>query len=261
MPTIEKMLPEELKNKNISPDSLFEGQLTCHQFKQGYRFSIDAVLLAHFLQIKKGATVLDIGCGCGIIGLLLCYRHHLSLHFVKGLEIQTELAQLATYNALVNGFEKSMGITCGDLKKISSFFEPESFSDVVCNPPFYRDSSGRKNQNSQERIARHQISATIGDIVSATAYAVKNRGKLTLIYPACYLTDLMSAMRAARLEPKRLQLVYSYPSQIQEAALALVEARKNGGNELSVLSPFYIYERKNGKYTTEMERLYQPNNH
>lgn len=255
------MIPKEFENKDISLDSLFEGQLTCHQYKQGYRFSIDAVLLAHFLQINKDATVLDIGCGCGIIGLLLCYRYHLSLHSVRGLEIQKELAQIAAHNAEVNGFKKIMGITCGDLKKISSFFEPESFSDVVCNPPFYSDSSGRKSQNSQERIARHQVSATIGDIVAASSYAVKNRGKVTLIYPALCLTELISTMRAARLEPKRLQLVYSYPSQTQKATLMLVEARKNGGKELSVLSPFYIYEGKNGKYTAEMERFYQPNNY
>lgn len=249
----------ELGNTIISRDSLFDGQLVCYQDKQGYRFSIDAVLLAHFLKVTKEDTILDIGCGCGIIGLLLCYRYRFILHSVNGLELQPELAKLASRNVSENGFDQIMEITCGDLKQIASFYQPESFTSIICNPPFYKGSSGRKSQNSQERIARHQVSTTIDHIIAASSYAVKNRGRVAMIYPALYLSDIVVAMRSTRLEPKRLQLVYSYPSDSQDATLVLIEARKNGGQELSILPPFYIYQQKNGEYTTEMERFYQSN--
>jgi len=241
---------------SISADTLFDGQLRCYQYIKGYRFSIDAVLLAHFHQVKKADTILDIGCGCGIISLLLAYRHHRNLEKIVGLEIQPELVKLAKRNSSINGYNHLIKTIQGDLRKIPQIFQPESFSSVICNPPFYKSSSGRKNLNNQQRIARHQIKANLDDIVLYSGYSVVNRGSLSIIYPAEFMAELIESLLRVRLQPKKLQLVYSYPSKTIPARLVLIEAVKNGGTGMFVKPPFYIYQEKEGDYSTELENLY-----
>ena len=243
----------------VSHDTLFDGELICRQYKKGYRFSVDAVLLGHFHHPRKNGTILDIGCGCGIIGLILAYRHRHTIKKVVGLEIQPELAELAKQNITVNGYEKVMESVHGDLRVIPNLFQAESFSSVVCNPPFYKCSSGRKNFNSQERIARHQVLAQLGDIVSNGAYAVQNKGSVAIIYPAEFLAELIELLLQSKLQPKKMRLVYSYPSKTLPARLVLIEAIKNGGAGLFVYPPFYIYHEKEGNYSPEMKKLYRSN--
>lgn len=243
----------------LSTDTLYDGELTCMQFKKGYRFSVDSVLLSHFHSVRKGDSVLDIGCGCGIIGLILAYRYRKDLKKVVGVELQPELAELAKRNVEINGYDQIVGILRGDIREIRNFSQPESFSGVVCNPPFYKELSGRKSQNEQERIARHQVRAELDDIIACAGYTVRNKGLVSMIYPAEGLAELMNSMIASRLQPKRLQLVYSYPSSSLPARLVLVEAIKNGGEGLFVEPPFYIYQEKEGDYSAEMKRFYLPN--
>ncbi len=247
-----------MDESNFSRNSLFEGRLICYQPKSGYRFSIDAVLLAHFLKVKTADQILDIGCGCGIIGLILAYRHNRIVQAITGLEIQAELAELSRRNSRVNGYDHIINTITGDLNEISTLIQAESYSSVVCNPPFYKHSSGRKNINRQQQIARHQVLADIDSIIACAAFAVQNQGNLSIIYPAKFMTELLGSMVKHRFQPKRVRFIYSYPSPNQQASLMLIEARKNGGSEMAVLEPLYIYESKEGEYTKEVNRFYQP---
>ncbi len=235
-------------------DSLFDGNLQCRQHGKGYRFSVDAVLAAHFCQPKKQARILDLGCGSGIIGLILCYRH-LQIT-VTGLELQPALARLARENAELNEFVSKLAVTQGDLRTIKDYFQPESFELVVSNPPYRPVGSGRLNREDECALARHELTADIHAVVRAAAYAVKNRGTVVCIYPAARLAELLNKMENHRLVPKRLQPVYSYP-QAENATLVLVEAVKNGGQGVELLAPFYIYQFPDGPYTDEMARLYR----
>ena len=97
------------------------------------------------------------------------------------------------------------------------------------------------------------------DVVAAAATAVKNRGKIYLIYPAEGLGGLLALLPRQRLTAKRLQLVYSYPNSPASARLLLLEVVKNGGEGLEALFPFYIYDRKNGAYSEAMQQFYDPN--
>ncbi len=250
--------PHSLKG-DISTDTLFDGELICYQYKNGYRFSIDAVLLAHFRQVSKDEVILDMGCGCGIIGLILAYRHRQKLKNIVCLEVQSELAEITQRNITDNGYHDLMTTVCGDLRHISNLFQAESFSSIICNPPFYAEASGRKSRNDQERIARHQVMAELGEIVSSAAYAVRNKGIVSFIYPADCMTELIYSMVCSRLQPKKMQLIYSYPYNGSSARLVILEAVKNGGPGLLVNPPFYIYQKKKGEYSCEMKRLYLPN--
>jgi tRNA1Val (adenine37-N6)-methyltransferase len=243
---------------SVSVDSLFDGQMVCKQPRQGYRFSLDAVLLAHFSPVQNGDIVLDMGCGCGIVGLIILFRWRSLCKELVGLEIQQELAELAWENGRLNGFDDKYKIVEGDLRTIKDYFPAESFSRVVCNPPFYTSGSGRENTDRQSLIARHQVSSTTGQVVAAASLVVKNRGSVSVVFPADRLVELVGSMIAVNLQPKRMQLVYSYPGRNVTAKMVLIEAIKNGGPGVTILPPFFIYTKKNGTYTDDMQGLYDP---
>jgi tRNA1Val (adenine37-N6)-methyltransferase len=242
----------------VSVDSLFAGGMVCRQPRQGYRFSVDSVLLAHFSPVQCGDSVLDLGCGCGIVGLILMFRWQLLLQNLVGLEIQPELAELARENGRLNGFDDKFTIVEGDLRNIKAHFRAESFSRVFCNPPFYTSGSGRENTDRQSLIARHQVCSSTDEVMSAASFVVKNRGSVSVVFPADMLVELFGSMRVASLQPKRMQMVYSYPERHSTARLILVEAIKNGGPGVTVLPPLYIYQEKNGPYSNDMQRMYTP---
>ncbi len=241
----------------ITKDTLFDGKLTCYQHKNGYRFSLDPILLAHFTPVKKKSRILDLGAGCGIISLIITYRY-LALDIqVAALEIQPGLFSLMQQNVTDNVFQNYISPLQGDLEQITSHYQAESFDQVFCNPPFYKEESGRKSHNQEALLARHQVQTNLENIIVAARRVLKNRGGLNIIYPAKNMIELIKLLSKHRLESKKIQFVYSYPG-CNKASLVLVEAIKNGGAECQVLPPFFIYECKNGSYTEQMQQFYNP---
>ncbi len=239
-------------------DTLFDGSLVCRQHRRGYRFSIDAVLLGHFPAVRTGEAVLDLGTGCGIVGLILLFRHGYRNISVTGIERQMELLELAGQNCIDNGFQDRFRLIHGRVEVVDRFLAAESFSLVVANPPFYRPGSGRLCEAGQATTARHQSGAGLQGFVDAAAYCLKNRGRAAFIYPAQQAVELIAALSRRRLEPKRLQFIYSYPEAKTTATLVLVESVKNGGVGAHILPPCYIYRTRNGAYSADVQAMYQP---
>lgn len=240
----------------LTADSLFAGEVVCYQHKDGYRFSVDAVLLAHFAHVESGSRVLDLGSGCAIIPLILHFRHRQNIA-ITCIELQSSLAQLAIRNIRENNATGNIRLIEGDIRNIRTLCAAEVFDSVLCNPPYYRAGSGRISQTSEAASARHQLSGTLSDFVKSAAYAVKNRGTASFVYPAESLMDMIIAGQDCNLVPCRLQIVYSYPGA-RRAVLALIMFRKNGGRQLEILPPFYIYTKKNGAFSIQMQKMYLP---
>ncbi len=255
------MIPDtvanELINKKFTQDSLYDGHLQCWQAAEGYRFSIDSVLISHFADIKKNDKVLDLGTGCGIIMLILLYRSMSKICEIVGVEIQHDLATLAKKNLQINGLANKGKIIEGDIKNLSALICPESFDMVVCNPPFYGKATGRQSSNREACFARHQILAELDDFFRATSLAIKNKGIASFIYPAGQVASFMKSIEKHRLEVKKLRFVYSYPHTKQDARLVLIECCKNGGSGCHVLPPLYIYQRKNSVLSEELKEYYK----
>ncbi len=246
---------DKLESKVVQKDTLFDGRLVCRQYKSGYRFSIDSVLLAHFPTIQAGETILDLGAGCGILGLIFCYRHSEKKVSVTGIEYQSNLAELAQNNIGENGFEQLFKLIEADLRDYKSVLKPESYSLVVANPPFYTQGSGRVSRNPEAMAARHQDDFGLSGFIEAAAYCVKNRGRTVFIYPAEFIAELTTCLQENRLHPKKIQFHYSYPES-EKATLVIVEAVKNGGVGSTVCGPCYIYQFKNGPYTDRVESMF-----
>jgi tRNA1Val (adenine37-N6)-methyltransferase len=233
-------------------DSLFGGAIKVMQEKNGYRFSIDALLLGGFVWLRKGERVIDLGTGVGIIPLILGKRGNGALEIV-GVEVQEKLAKLARRNVHINGFNGLITIYHGDIKTLKNNFSASSFDVVVTNPPYYRVASGRINPHNQKAIARHEITCTIDDILGAASYLLRTGGRIFVIFPANRSITLFNCLRAVSLEPKKLRWVHSRRGE--GAKFALVEAYKTRGEGVEVLPPLFIYSHQ-GTYSKELERLY-----
>lgn len=222
-----KLLPDE------AIDEFMDGRLKLIQSKTGYRFSIDAILLSQFVTIKRGDRIVDLGTGCGIIPLILLLTRPVG--YTMGLEIQKDLANQAARNTVLNGCEDRMGVILGDIKHPP--FAPSSADVVTCNPPYRPKNSGRINPDLQRAIARHEMLASLDDILNAASRTLRPKGRLAMIYSAVRLVEVLVRMRGFNLEPKRIRIVY--PGMESEAKLALVEASLGGKKGLKVLPPLF----------------------
>ncbi len=237
----------------VTDDTFFSGGLTVRQPKDGYRYSIDAVLLADFMRCRDGQTILELGTGCGIIPLILAFRYP-GLH-IFGVEIQDQLARIAAENVRENHLQERVHILHQDLKSLKLQQVPDQVQHVVCNPPYRRINSGRINPHKEKAGARHEIFARLADFVDAASRMLQLSGSLTSVYPAPRLVDMVTHMRRANLEPKRLRMVHSKVDD--PARLVLVTGVKGGRPGLEVEPPLVIY-REDGDYTGEVARKFLP---
>ena len=232
-------------------DTLFEGRLEILQRRDGYRFSIDALLLAHFAEPGPKDRIIDLGTGCGILPLVLLFHRKASR--VIGVEIQPSLANLARRNASLNRFTSRMKIWEKDLKELNTKKLKGVFDLVLSNPPYRKIGSGRINPNQEKALARHEIKATLEDVLRTAYHLLKDKGRLAMIYPASRAADLIKEMARFHLEPKRLRFVHSHDND--EARLILVEGLKEGQAQVRILPPFILYDSA-GEYTPTARELF-----
>lgn len=233
--------------------TFFNGRVKIQQDLKGYRFSMDAVLLAGHVKTRRGERIVDLGTGCGVIPLILSYRYP-GIR-IYGVEVQNDLAELAAANVAENNMDDRISIICRNMKSLT----PEDFSGpvdgVVTNPPYRKVNNGRINPNRQRAIAKHEITVTLYDVVESARRILRVHGNFVTIYPAERLTDIVAQMRSSKIEPKLIRPVYSRPGRAAERIL--VEGIKEGRNHVQVGSPLIIC-RENGSYSEEVLELYQP---
>ncbi len=230
--------------------TLSQGCLTILQNQEGYRFSIDAVILAHHIVLKDMDVAVDLGTGCGVIPVIVGRRNPSARLY--GIEIQKELAELALRNVRLNHMEDRITIVRGDIKNFNSHLEPGVADVVFSNPPYRKLLSGRVSPNPERAVARHEIKACLSDIMSAAGKLLKPSGRLFVIYPAERAADLITQMRAFKLEPKRLRLVHS--REDSSAELILAEGLKYGKPGIDVM-PCLVVHKGDGSYTREVGKM------
>ena len=232
-------------------DEILGGSLKIRQSARGYRFTLDSLMLAGFASVKPRSVNLDLGCGNGILALVMARRHPLTRWI--GLEIQEGLAKLACRNVEQNGLEKRVAIVTGDARDVGRAFPSHSFDNVLFNPPYRKMSSGRMNPLSEKAIARHELQGSLADFLAASKVLLKPKGRVFTIYPATRLVELVSLFRRTGIEPKRMKLVFSDASS--DAAFVLAEGRNGSREELKMEPPLYIYDAQK-TYTPEMKKLF-----
>lgn len=170
------------------------------QKKKGYRFNSDSIILANLTEAEKGETVVDLGCGSGVIGLLIAAKKKAR---VVGVELQHSLADMAKRTVRANGMQDRMDIIEGDIREIETLLPAAYAHRVVVNPPYYKAGSGDVNGNEEKAIARHEIAVTLADVLAAMKYLLKEGGVGYIILPCEREKEADKAFTAAGLSARK----------------------------------------------------------
>ena len=240
--------------------NLLPGERIDELQRNGYRiiqnperfcFGMDAVLLSGFARAKKQERCLDLGCGNGIIPILMEAKTE-GKHFT-GLEIQPESADMARRSVALNGLQDRIDIVEGDIKDASKIFGASSFHVVTTNPPYMTAQHGLTNLYEAKTIARHEVLCNLEDIIRESARLLMPGGRFYMVHRPFRLAEIISLMVQYRMEPKRMRLVYPYVDR--EPNMVLIEGLRGGKSRMTVEKPLIVYKEP-GKYTDEIDDVY-----
>ena len=185
-----------------------------------FPLSTDSMVLAHFVKLPKNARVLDLGSGCGTLGLLLCSRDN-GCH-VTGIEITENAHTAAEENIRRNDLGSRMESICEDLRSVSERFSPGSFSVCISNPPYFSGGPASK----ATPLARREDTCSPAELFKAAAFALKFGGDFFLVHKPERLAELIARASEQGLEAKRLCLLRH--KEGVPVNLILLQFRKGG---------------------------------
>ena len=241
----------ELKENERIDDLEFKGYKII-QNTTGFCFGIDSVLLSDYAKdIKSGAEIIDIGTGTGIIGILLTGKTN-NTH-ITGIEIQSEVADMARRSIKLNGIEDRFCIKNMNIKDIFKEMQQNKIDAIVTNPPYMRENTGAKNIEKKKLISRCEVECTLEDIIKISYKLLKSNGEFYMVHRAERIVDILFYLRQYKLEPKKIRFVHS--KVFKEPNLVLIKCFKDGGNGLKIDKPLIVYD-ENGKYTDEILEIY-----
>ncbi len=217
-----------LKRRDFFPRGLVQPE-------GGYRFSLDSLLLACFTVPGRNDVGIDLGCGCGPIGLGLLLRHPgISL---TGVEYDADAVVAARENAELLHFSNKLSVVQGNVLD----WRPEKVVDfVVSNPPYRELGRGRTSQGDERATARFEAQADFAAFAKCASVALKTRGRFFFVHLPERLPELMAGVAAAGLEPKRMRMVHGRADEA--AKIVLMETMMAGGVGLKVEPPLILHE-------------------
>ena len=216
-----------------------------------FRPGTDSFLLSSLPRLSARLRVCDLGCGTGLLGLLLLQRQP-DLR-VTGIDIQAPAISLAEQAAVKNGLADRLTFRCADLRQARQYFPTGSFDLAVSNPPYYVPGSGKVSQDAARCTARSESEATLADICAAATYLLRWGGKFCLVHKPERLTDVLCALREAGIEPKRLRFVHNRAEYAP--SLFLLEGCRGGKPGLTIEPPL-ILQGRSGTPSPELNAIY-----
>ena len=235
---------------------LIQNELEIIQNNEFFKFGTDSVLLANFARLRTGAKVIDFGTGSGVIPLLLAYKQNPSQ--VIGLEIQPELAELARRNVQLNNLNDLIKIKEGDFTSADQYVE-DDVDVVISNPPYLKVGGGAISQNQYKALARHELKATLEDVIREAGKILRFGGTFYLVHRSLRLAEVMDLLADHNLAAKRLRVVY--PRQTKDSDCFLLEAKKGGKIGLTVEPPLIVYKENSQEYSEEVKSMYRADYH
>lgn len=258
---------EVVLKENERIDDLERNGYGIIQRNDGFCFGMDAVLLSGFASVKAGGTAVDLGTGTGIIPILLEAKTKGAEFY--GLEIQHEMAEMASRSVRLNALSDKVHIIEGDIKAVSAKAgdrdaENAAFTEVMAklkgrvdtvtsNPPYMKDSHGLKNPDDFKQISRHEVKCDLTDVCRAASLLLKNGGHFYMVHRPLRLPEIITKLKAVGLEPKRIKPVYPYVDR--EANMILIDAVKGAREECRFEKPIIVYKEP-GVYTDEIYDIY-----
>lgn len=223
-----------------------------YQDTDSFNFSIDSILLANFVSITKRVNkICDLCSGNAPIPLYLTLRTKAK---IVGVEVQHYSYHLAEMSIKENHLEDQISMIEANLIGISNQIGKNQYDVVTCNPPFFKVGNHNINPEEKKAIARHEILATLEDIIKEASILLSTKGRFALVHRPERLPEILELFKKYRIEPKRLLLVY--PKMGSECNHILIEGIKDGSCDgLRILPPLYVYKDDN-TWTEEVRKIY-----
>ena len=199
-----------------------------------FKFSLDSMLLANFVGINMSdSKLLDFCTGNCPIPIILSN----SIKNIVAFEVQKEIYELGDESLTLN-YIHNVKLINDDIKNIGNYYEEGYFDIITCNPPYFKviDSS-RINDNNVKAIARHEILIKLEDIVSLAYKFLRDKGKLYIVYRPDRLMELLKLFNKYKFGVKKLQCCYNNSDSL--SSMILIEAMKNGQDDLKILAPLF----------------------
>lgn len=205
-----------------------------------FAITSDPLLLADFvLPLETDDRVIDLGTGAGVIPLVLSWKS--AVQTIVGVELNSAAAAVARGNVERNGLLSRVTVVEGDLRELEDLNIEGPFSLVVCNPPYVKKGAGRLSPCSARAMARHELTGSLEEFLSAARRLVAADGRISFIYPAARFVEAAGAVKESGLEPVRIRFVHT--GKDGRARLFLMEARASVGGligELVIEPPLFI---------------------
>ncbi len=223
------------------------------QETEAFNFSLDSMILADFVTIKKSMKkIVDLGTGNAPIPLYLTLRTQSE---IIGVEIQKNSYDLALKSVMLNNKQDQITLLNDDIRGINKKIGMHEFDLVICNPPFFKyHESSNICKNDYKTIARHEVMLNLDELCREANLLLKNGATFAMVHRPDRLSDIMSALKENGFDPKRIRLVY--PKENKNANHILIEAKKTmqiGG--LKVLPPLIIHN-DDASHTDEILKVY-----
>ena len=240
-------LSSPLKGEDETLDTFYLGRILVLQKKRGYRFSVDAPLLADFIQAKPSDEVLELGAGSGVISLLLSIK---PVKHITAVEIQDSLADLARRNVKINNLEKKISVVQEDLRR----YQPAQKYDVIfSNPPYIKKGEGHLSLSEEKSVAKHELKCDIFTVMKKTAELLRREGRAYFIFQAKRKNDLYQAAEKSGMMIDSIRFIH--PREGRPPNLLLASCNFSS-RQKTVLPPFILYDKK-GAYTPEAEEIFR----
>ncbi|WP_199738748.1 tRNA1(Val) (adenine(37)-N6)-methyltransferase [Corallococcus sp. CA054B] len=236
-------------------DSIGTADVRVFQRRTGYRFTLDAVLLAHFAATEGQdlpGPVLELGAGSGVVSLLLVKQFGVAGP-VDALELQPAVHGRLTRAVALNGCEGRVRPVLGDLRQARSLFTPGVYGQVVSNPPFRRAEAGVVSPDAERAVSKSEVACDAPSVVAAARHALRPGGGVSLVYPAARLVEVLGVLAGARLFPRVLRAVHARVDA--PATRFLVQALRDQDRGLSVRAPLIVHGEGPGGYSAEVAAL------
>lgn len=225
-----------MNKKNVKND-LFDYGLKIYQDPDFFKFSLDSILLAEYVDIKSDKQVIvDFCTGNAPVPLILSTKCNCKIY---GIEVQNKVFNLARMSVATNKLENQITVINDNLKNVFEYLLPESVDIVTCNPPYFKyDGKSLINDSMEKAIARHEIETNFEEIVVAANYLLKNKAAFYLIHRPERLEEIISILNRYKFRVKKMSFIYT--NYEKNAMMVVLKATKNGSQSMRVGKPINV---------------------
>lgn len=235
-------------------DDLVRDDMRIIQRTDQFCFSLDSILLAHYVQIKAKERIVDLGTGTGVISLLLSA---LGAKDITALEINPIMVELAKRNVIANGKQHIIKVVECDYTKARELYPTGAFQSVVVNPPYREIGTGNTNSEPGKALACHEVGTSLSEVFHSAQYLLSYGGRLTMVHRADRLGDLIAIGREYYMEIKRIRPIYA---RVGHPACRILLEWKYGGHPEVIMEPPLFLHKEDGSYTDEILAIYGKGN-